>query len=218
MIFDETRRDVAAWGLRLERSGLLGHTAGNISARVGPGHVAITPSGMRYDEIAAEDVVVVTLDGHVVDGMRVPSSELPMHLALYQARPDAGAIVHMHSTYATTLAVLGLSIPAVHYSIATLGASCVPLAPYATYGTDDLAERVRAAIGHADGALLAHHGAVALGADLAGAASAAETLEFLARTYYLARLAGEPVILPDDEIARVQRRFRTYGQPASDQN
>ena len=212
MLAEELRREVAAWGRRLERGGLLSHTAGNISVRVGPDQIAITPSGMRYDEIAAADVVVVAMDGHVVNGARVPSSELPMHLALYQARPDAGAIVHTHSTYATALAVLGLSIPAVHYAIAAVGASRVPLVPYATYGTDDLAEHVRAAIDTANGALLANHGAVALGADLAGAANAAETLEFLARTYYLARLAGEPVIMPDDEIARVIERFRSYGQ------
>jgi L-fuculose-phosphate aldolase len=199
---------------KLQRKGLLSLTAGNVSVRVEDDLIAITPTGMPYDELLPEDVVVCDLDGCVVDGHRRPSSELPFHSAVLRARPDIGAVVHTHSLYATTIAVLGLTIPAIHYVIAALDLTTVPLVPYATYGSDPLADGIVAAL--ADGgkaALLANHGALALGADLAEAARAAELLEFLAGVYHHALQVGEPVVLPDEEIAVVSGRYRDYGQP-----
>jgi L-fuculose-phosphate aldolase len=215
--FDQLRTEIADLGRRLQDEGLLSLTAGNLSAKAAPGLVAITPSAIPYAEIVAADVVVVDEDGRIVDGDRRPSSELPMHLALYAARPDVAAVVHTHSPYATTLAVLGKTIPAVHYMIAGLGVDEVPLVPYSTYGTADLASHCRDAIGeHAKAALLASHGAIALGADLKAAATAAAVLEFLALLYYRALAVGEPVVLPSEEIDVVQGRYRTHGQPRVD--
>jgi L-fuculose-phosphate aldolase len=190
-------------------------TAGNLSVRVEQTLMAITPTGMPYEEIEPRDVVITDLDGNIVDGDRRPSSELPFHSAVLRARPDIGAVVHTHSPYATTIAILGRTIPAVHYVIASLDQIEVPLVAYSTYGSDELAAGICAAIGQGGkAALLANHGALALGDDLAGAARGAELLEFLATVYHHALAVGEPVVLPPEEIAVVGGRYRDYGQPA----
>jgi L-fuculose-phosphate aldolase len=212
---ESIRADIVETAVRLQRQGLLSGTAGNISVRVDGDLLAITPTGMPYEQIAPADVVICDLDGVVVDGERRPSSELPFHSAVLRARPDVGAVVHTHSLYATTIAILGRTIPAVHYVIAGLDCHEVPLVPYSTYGTGALADGICAALG--DGgraALLANHGALALGDDLAGAARAAELLEFLATVYHQALAVGEPVVLPPEEISVVSGRYRDYGQPA----
>ena len=209
MLFPEVRAEIAELGRRLEREGLLNHTAGNLSARVAPDRVLITPTSVPYPEITAADVVLVDLEGRVVDGSRRPSSELAMHLMLYHIRPDAGGVVHTHAPFATTLAVLGEPIPAVHYEIAALAIDQIPVVPYATYGTSDLAEGVRAAMGDANAALLANHGTIAVGPTIGAAATFTQILESLAMTYYRARLFGQPVILPREEILRVRAKFAT---------
>ena len=191
-------------------------TAGNLSVRVGEELLAITPTGMPYDHIEPDDVVITDLSGNVVEGHRRPSSELPFHSAVLRVRPDIGAVVHTHSLYATTLAVLGRTIPAIHYVIASLDLTTVPLVPYCTYGTDALAAAITTALG--DGgkaALLANHGALALGADLAEAAGRPSSLEFLATVYHRALAVGDPVVLPEEEIAVVGERHRDYGQPSA---
>jgi L-fuculose-phosphate aldolase len=215
MLYAKGRAEIAALGRRLEREGLLNHTAGNLSARVAPDRVLISPSSIPYPRITPADVVVVDLEGHVVEGTRRPSSELAMHLMLYRIRHEAGGVVHTHAPFATTFAVLNVPIPAVHYEIAALAIDEVPVVPYATYGTVDLAEQVRAAMGDANAALLANHGTIAVGPTVGAAAVFTQILELLATLYYRARLVGEPVILPRDEIVRVRERFRrAAGQPA----
>lgn len=212
--YEETRHEIAETGRRLESEGLLNTTAGNVSARVASELVAITPTAIPYPLIRAEDVVVTDLCGRVVDGERRPSSELPFHTAVYRARPDVGGVVHTHSPYATTLAVMRRPIPALHYVIASFGVTEIPVIAYETYGSDQLARRLEAvAESGTNGALLANHGAVAFGPSLEHAATHAALLEFLAATYYRTLLAGGPVLLPDEEIARVTERYRTHGQP-----
>jgi L-fuculose-phosphate aldolase len=214
VLHEDTRREIADTGRRLELEGLLSTTAGNISARVEPELAAITPTAIPYPQIRPEDVVVVDLAGRVVDGERRPSSELPFHTAVYRARSDVGAVVHTHSPFATTLAVMRRPIPAVHYVIASFGVTEIPVVEYETYGTGELALRCEqvAATG-TNGALLANHGAVAFGPTLERAATLASLLEFLAATYYRALVAGGPVLLPEAEIARVAERYKTHGQP-----
>ena len=212
MLFEDTRREIAELGRRLEREGLLNHTAGNLSARVAPDQVAISPSSIPYPDISAADVVVVDMDGRTVEGRRRPSSELALHLAMYRMRPGIGGVVHTHAPYATTLAVLGVPIPAVHYEIAALALDQIPVVPYVTYGTVDLAERVREAIGDANAALLANHGTIALGPTLGAAATFTQILESLAMLYYRARLFGDPVILPREEILNVREKFTRSAQ------
>ena len=218
MLAQPIRAAIVATAQRLERLGLLSLTAGNLSARVEGELMAITPTGMPYGQIEPQDIVITDLAGDVVDGSRRPSSELPFHAAVLRARSDVGAVVHTHSLYATTLAVLGRTIPAVHYVIAALDLETVPLVSYSTFGSDDLARAIAAALGSGGkAALLANHGALALGDDLADAARSAELLEFLATIYHRALAVGEPVVLPAEEIARVRGRYRDYGQPSAEQ-
>jgi L-fuculose-phosphate aldolase len=212
--YEQTRHEIAETGRRLEAEGLLSATAGNISARVAPDRIAITPTAIPYPDVQAADVVITDLDGRVVDGERRPSSELPFHTAIHRARPDVGGVVHTHSPYATTLAVMHRPIPALHYVIASFGVTEIPVVGYETYGSDALAERLAAvAASGANGALMANHGAVAFGPSLEQAATNASLLEFLAATYYRTLVAGGPVLLPEDEIARVADRYKTHGQP-----
>jgi L-fuculose-phosphate aldolase len=216
MMLKIKRGAVARLGKRMLAAGLTTGTGGNLSwCDRRRGLVAVSPSGVAYDRLTAADVVVVDLDGRRVDGPLTPSSELPFHLALYRHRPDVDAVVHTHSVYATTLACLHWEIPAVHYLVGFAGPR-VPLAPYATYGTEALARGVVEAIGSANAVLLANHGMIAVGADLEKAFAVAEEIELVARIYYQAKAVGTPRILPDEEMQRVMERFKSYGKPPED--
>src|SRR5580698_3849430 len=172
------RGDLVSSGRTLLARGLLSQTSGNLSVRVSRDEVCITPSSMEYDRLEPADIVLVGTDGQVREGQRTPSSETPLHCLVYDSRPDVSAIVHTHSPYATTLAVLGMPIPAVHYMIAALETDEIAVAGYATYGTDDLARNVREAFGAPSRAvLMANHGAVTVGNSLKGAADAAQAVE-----------------------------------------
>jgi L-fuculose-phosphate aldolase len=206
------RSEIAHWGRKLLSAGLTTGTGGNLSIfNRKEGLVAITASGVPYETMAASDVPLVGLDAKVVEGDRKPSSELGFHLALYAKRSDIQAIVHTHSVYATTMACLNWEIPAVHYLVGYCGRK-VPLAPYATFGTPELARNVADSIGDSHAVLLANHGLVAVGSDLASAFAVAEEIELVARLYYQARSIGTPVILGDEEMSRVIAKFSTYGQ------
>jgi len=207
------REAIVRFGRKLITSQLTTGAGGNLSVcDRAAGLIAISPSGIDYFDLQAEDVVVVDGDGYVVEGRCKPSSELDFHLALYRSRPEIAAVVHTHSVYATTMACLGWEIPAVHYLVGFSGHK-VPLAPYATFGTPQLAEHVVRGIGSFNAVLLANHGLVSVGTDLARAFNVAEEIELVARIYYQARSVGEPVILPEAEMERVLAKFATYGQP-----
>jgi len=213
MVLEEERQAVVDHGMRMVRAGLTTGTGGNLSCsdRV-RGLMAISPSGVPYDALNPRDVVVVNLDGNLVEGDLKPSSEIGFHLALYRQRADIGGIVHTHSVYATTLACLHREIPPIHYLIGFAGPK-VPVAPYGTFGTDALAHNVRQTMGadhHA--VLLANHGLVAVGADLPQAFNTAEEVEFVARIFCQAQAIGDPVALGEDEMARVIEKFKTYGK------
>jgi L-fuculose-phosphate aldolase len=184
---------------------------GNLSVRRDD-HFAATPTGVPYDGFDPADVPVVSLDGEVVDGEMEPTSEVPMHTGIYR-RLDAGAIVHTHSTWATTLAVLGEELPPVHYMITAVGRR-VPVADYAPYGTDELAELVVEEMEAAESkaCLLAHHGLVVTGEDLSAAVENAFVVENLCRVYLQARQHGTPGELSDEQLATVEEKFESYGQ------
>jgi L-fuculose-phosphate aldolase len=210
-MLEEARAAVATAALRLFEGGLLRGTAGNLSARSG-GMVAVTPSGVDYRRLDPGSVPVVELDGRQVEGGLAPSSELPLHLAVYRARPDVGAVVHTHSRFATTFAVLGEELPAVHYLLAHAGRR-VRVAPYATFGSGELADACVAALAGDRAVLLANHGVVAVGEELERALLAAEAVEEVAELCWRARCLGTPVVLPDAEMDRVARAFEGYGRP-----
>ena len=203
----DAREQIAEYGRRLAADGLVVGTSGNLSARVG-GEIAITPSAVPYDELTPELVALVAVDGARVEGD--PSRELPLHLAVYRAT-DAGAVVHTHSPWATALGCVTDELPAAHYLIAELGGP-VRVAPYATPGSDELAETLLDALAGRSAALLAAHGAVAVGATLAKAYARAVLLEWLCALYARARVLGEPRLIDDGELDRLADLVRTYGR------
>ena len=209
MLLDELRAEVTTVCGRLTAGGLIPGTSGNVSARDGD-LVAVTPSGLDYAALTPALVGVHRLDGSPLDAPLQPTSELPLHLSVYVAT-GAGAIVHTHSPAATALSTLVDEIPAVHYYVALFGGP-VAVAPYATYGTDELAANVVAALRGRTGCLMASHGAVTIGPDLATAYSRAVYLEWLCDVYLRAASAGTPRLLPPEEIDRVAAKVAGYGQ------
>ncbi len=196
----------------LARLGLNQASTGNVSAREGAGMV-ITPSGCDADTVSAEGMVAMGLDG-VSQSPSKPSSEWHMHAAIYLADPRARAIVHTHSDACTALACLGEDLPAFHYMIASFGGDEVRCAPYATFGTAELAPLAVAAIAGRSACLLANHGVIVHAATPRLALRQMILLETLARQFLLARSAGVPRILNAAEMEGAHRRFRTYGQQA----
>lgn len=208
MLLQQERQQVAETARRLFEKGLVVNTSGNVSIRVGE-HVAITPSGCAYETLAAGDVVVVNLEGSVVDGDLVPSSETPLHLSVYAARPDAAAIVHTHSVHATAVSTLVRELPAIHYQIVTLGGP-VPVAPYRTFGTPELAQVVTQAMQDRSAVLMQNHGATTIGATVDEALARTITLEWLARVYLIANQSGDPSLIDSEELTRVSEQMARF--------
>lgn len=212
MLMTTARQALVHYGQQLLSSGLTTGSGGNLSLlEPRQARVAITPSGIAYDRMLPEDIVIVDMAGEVIEGHRKPSSEVGFHIALYRKRADVRAVVHTHSVYATTLACLHWEIPPVHYLVGFSGLK-VPLAPYATFGSRELADNLAETIDGFNAVLMANHGLVAVGGDLPQAFATAEEIEFVARLYYQTRLAGAPKILPEEEMGRVLKKFETYGQ------
>lgn len=210
MLLQEEREQVVDFSLRMLRDDLTVGTSGNISVRKDE-LVAITPSGVDYRALTPGSICVIDLAGEVVDGAMRPSTEVPMHTTVYREY-EVGAVVHTHPLYTSTLSVVCDELPAVHYMVALLGGP-VPVVPYATYGTPELA--ANSVAGLADGhtaVILQNHGATTVGDTLGEAYMRSEYLEWMCRMYYQARLYGTPNILPDDEVARVVDKLRSYGQ------
>ena len=213
----DERRKVSAHGRKMLHQGLTTGTGGNISLR-SEDRVAISPSGMAYDEIGPDDVPLVNLHGEPMAGERTPSSERRMHTTIIREREDANAVVHTHSPYATTFASLDRPIPPSHYLIAFAGHQ-VPVAGYATYGTEDLAGLALDTLGDEyDACLLKQHGVIAVGATLEAAFERALMVEYCGRIHYQTTNIGEPVLLPDDEVERLRGVFEGYGQSAQQHN
>ncbi|HKI93601.1 MAG TPA: class II aldolase/adducin family protein [Gaiellaceae bacterium] len=204
MLLERERELVVRFARRLRPDGLAIVTAGNLSLR-SRGLTAITPTSVDYDELEAEAIAVVNEIGVPVDGAHRPSSELPMHLAAYGAT-GAGAVVHTHSPYATALATAGIALPPVHYLAADLG-GWVRIAPYATFGSDELAESVATTLAGRTAVLLERHGTLTVGDTLEQAYERALVLEWLATVYVRASALGSPVALDDTELERVSERF-----------
>lgn len=214
MKHQELREEVTRISRRMGASGLVRTTSGNVSARTPDGNVLITPSGLPYEDLEPGDLALVDPDGNLLEGSLEPSTEVPMHTGIYRRRPRVGGIVHTHAPYSTALACLGLQIPAVHYMLAALSEEGrVPLAPYATYGTEALAGHASEALGEMHSAcLLQNHGTVTVAETATGAYSLTEILEEMAELYYRTRLAGDPSILGPDQLAETRAKISGYGQ------
>jgi len=207
------RDELIATARAMNAAGLNVGTAGNVSLRTRRGFL-ITPTGMPYDGLKPSDLVEVGKDGRA-SGSRLPSSEWRMHQGIYDARPEVEAILHCHSPHATAISSLRRGIPAFHYMVAVAGGSDIRCAPYATFGTEELARLAVEALRDRTACLLANHGMLALAGTLEKSMKLALEVENLARQYAIALSAGEPVILDEREMALVLEKFKTYGQQRS---
>ena len=207
-----SRRDQVVAAIRqLVETGLTSGSSGNVSVRA-DGGMLITPTGLAPAALAPSDVVAMALDGEVAGNQLRPSSEWRIHADIYRAKPEVNAVVHCHSPYATILACAHRTIPAQHYMIAAAGCDEIPLAPYATFGTEALSEGAVSALADAKACLLANHGQVATGASLSGAMKLAALVEELAHWHWGALAIGGPVLLSDEQMLEVRGAFSSYGQ------
>ena len=213
----ELRAKIVATGRATNAAGINRGASGNVSARLGAGAsdgFLVTPSGMPYDVMTPRDVVAMSQEG-AARGVRAPSSEWRFHAELYRTRGDLNAIVHVHAPFATTLACLDRGIPAFHYMVAKAGGCDIRCAPYATFGSSELAALVVDAMRDRCACLMANHGMIAASADLPSALALAIEVEGLAEVYWRALQLGEPAVLSNAEMDIVIAKFRTYGQPRS---
>ncbi len=195
---------------RMNALGINQGTSGNISVRWAGG-LLISPSGVDYADLSPDQVVQIDYEGNY-EGPIKPSSEWRFHARIMAAKPEVGSVVHTHATYCTTLAIRGMSIPAVHYMVAVAGGTEIPCVPYTTFGTTELADMVVHALADRTACLLANHGMIAIGPDLKKALWLAVEVETLARQYFNSLLIGGPNLLSAEQIEATKRRFETYGQ------
>ena len=200
----DAREQVAEVSRALAAERLVHGSAGNVSVRTGE-LVAITPTGSVLAGLEPDDVVVVDLDGRLVEGSRQPSSELELNLGVYR-RYDAGAVVHCHAPIATALSTVLDELPCVHYELMLLGGP-IRVAPYATFGSPELAANVLDALEGRSAALMANHGAVAIGDDARQALERTILLEWVCEVYWRAAAVGEPRTLPERELAAAAAAF-----------
>ncbi|MES0883186.1 class II aldolase/adducin family protein [Roseibium sp. SCP14] len=207
----ELRQAIIDTCKEMNRRGINQGTSGNVSARAGS-RMIITPSGVPYDTMTPDMLASLPIDGDgEAEGPYPPSTEWQFHLALLRSKPDMHAVVHAHPVHCTALSINRMEIPACHYMIALFGGDTVPLAGYALFGSDELADNVTGAMADRHGCLMASHGAVVVGENLEKALWRMEELEVLARAFILSRSLGEPHILSKGEIDEVLGAVANYG-------
>jgi L-ribulose-5-phosphate 4-epimerase len=218
MRLESLRRELVGLHAELPRNGLAVWTSGNVSARdPETGLVAIKPSGVRYGELTAEGMVVVDLDGRIVEGSLKPSSDTASHLHIYRHRPDVNGVVHTHSRYATAFAAVGRSIPVYLTAQADEFGGEIPCAGFAFIGDDSIGGLVVDGIGRSSAILLKNHGVFTVGRSAEAAVKSAVMVEDIAATAWAALQLGTPDVIPGDAVERLHRRYMTiYGQPPDD--
>lgn len=208
------RKKVIRTCLAMNKIGLNAGKSGNVSQRRGEGFI-ISASGVAYEAMKPKDIVQMDLEGGYF-GSVLPSSEWRMHMDIYRARPEAGAIVHVHSPHATAISCMREDVPPFHYMIGVTGGTTIRCAPYASFGTSELSEAMLKAIEGRNACLLANHGMICFAGDLDAALALAVEIEVLCQQYILARQLGDPVILDDAEMQDILLRFKTYGKSAAE--
>jgi L-fuculose-phosphate aldolase len=210
----DQRNAVIKTCLQMNAEGINQGTSGNVSVRTGEGFL-ITASGVPYDKMKPAHVIEMDLEGNY-RGDFLPSTEWRMHMDIFRARPEAKAIVHVHSTYATALACLRKDIPAFHYMIGVTGGTSLRVSGYAEFGTQELSDTMLKAMADRTACLLANHGQICFGPSLDKALWLAGEIEHLCHQYWAASLAGKPVVLEEAQMTSVLKRFKTYGKQPHD--
>jgi L-ribulose-5-phosphate 4-epimerase len=213
-MFERLKEELVQLHLELPKNHLVVWTSGNISARdPESGFVVIKPSGIRYEDLTPENMVVVDLDGRVVEGRHKPSSDTFAHVYVYCHRPDVNGIVHTHSTFATAWAAVGKPIPPVLTAICDEFGGPIPVGAYAKIGGDDIGQEIIRSIGSSPAILMKNHGVFTIGKTPEAAVKAAVMVEDVARTVFYALQLGQLDEIPADEVARAHRRYlEEYGQ------
>lgn len=213
-MLEALREEVCRQNLELPKNGLVVWTTGNVSGRdAATGLVVIKPSGMRYESLCAENMVIVDAGGKVVEGRLKPSSDVYAHLYIYRHRPDVGGVVHAHSTFATVFAALGRPIPVYLTAMCDEFGGPIPCGGYAKVGTDEIGREVVEGIGKGPAILLKNHGVFTIGPNPEAALKAAVMVEDAARTMYYTLMLGQPEEIPPEEVERAHRRYvEEYGQ------
>jgi L-ribulose-5-phosphate 4-epimerase len=211
------REEVWKLNLELPRHHLVVWTSGNVSGRDSEsGLVVIKPSGVPYDQLTPQDLVIVDLDGQVVDGDLDPSVDIATHLYIYRHRPDVAGVVHTHSPYATSFAALGRPIPVYLTAIADEFGGPIPVGAYAKIGGEEIGREIVRSMGESPAILMKNHGVFTVGPTPKAAVKAAVMVEDAAKTVHLALLLGSPDVIPEEEVARAHRRYvEKYGQDPS---
>jgi L-ribulose-5-phosphate 4-epimerase len=214
MLLDQLRREICILHAELPRNNLVTWTSGNLSGRdPESGLVVIKPSGVPYDKLTPENMVVVNLDGKVVEGELKPSSDTFAHVTIYHHRPDVNGVVHTHSTFATAWAAVGRPIPTVLTAICDEFGGPIPVGAYAKIGGDEIGQEILRSIGSSPAILMKNHGVFTIGRTPAVAVKAAVMVEDVARTVFYALQLGQPDEIPAEEVARAHRRYlKEYGQ------
>ena len=213
-MLEKLREDICRLHLLLPKYNLVTWTSGNVSGRdPETGFVVIKPSGIHYDDLEPEHMVIVTLDGAVVEGNLKVSSDTASHLYVYRRRPDVFGVVHTHSPYATAFAAVGQPIPVVLTAIADEFGCTIPCGGFALIGSEEIGKEVIESIGPSTAVLLKNHGVFTIGATPEAAVKAAVMVEDVARTVWIARQLGEPQVIPDETVRKLRHRYTTeYGQ------
>jgi len=214
MMLEKQRQELYRLHLELPRSGLVTWTGGNVSLRdPGTGYVLIKPSGVRYEALQPEHMVVLDLQGKVIEGGLSPSSDTASHLYIYRQREDVAGIVHTHSPYATAFAALGKPIPVFLTAQADEFGGPIPCAGFALIGGEQIGKLVVETIGESPAVLLKNHGVFTIGKDATAAVKAAVMVEDAARTVFYAMRLGRPISIPNDMVERLHKRYtEKYGQ------
>jgi L-ribulose-5-phosphate 4-epimerase len=214
MLLEQLRDEICRLHAELPRNNLVAWTSGNISGREPEsGLVVIKPSGVPYDKLTRENMVVVNLDGKIVEGSQKPSSDTFAHVYVYRHRPDVNGIVHTHSTFATAWAAVGRPIPAVLTAICDEFGGPIPVGAYAKIGGDEIGQEILRSIGSSPAILMKNHGVFTIGRTPEAAVKAAVMVEDVARTVFYALQIGQPDEIPPEEVARAHQRYlEEYGQ------
>jgi L-fuculose-phosphate aldolase len=208
----QLRKQIIATALRMNALGINRGKSGNVSARWKDGFL-VTPSGLPYEETKPGDIVFIDKKAKT-KGKRAPSSEWRFHFDIHHSKSEVHAVVHTHSSFATTLACLGMGVPAFHYMVAVAGGNDIRCAPYATFGTQTLSDHALNALQDRKACLLANHGMIAAGGTLKSTLALAVEVEALCEQYWRCLQIGKPNLLSDDEMAVVVEKFKSYNSQA----